>query len=77
MSEVYQPALLRHQIRALYFLKLETGKPMTWHARRAVEMYLERFPDIRFDEEAIRGSQPRYALSPEGGQRGEEKAADR
>ena len=37
---IYQPALLPRQIKSLYYLKLETRKPMTWHARRAVDLYL-------------------------------------
>ena len=53
---IYQPALLPRQIKSLYFLKMETRKPMTWHARRAVDLYLERFPDLRYDEEEIRRS---------------------
>ena len=53
---IYQPALLPRQIRSLYYLKLETRKPMTWHARRAVDLYLRQFPDLRFDEAEIRNA---------------------
>lgn len=48
-KKLYQPALLPHQIRALYQLKMRSGRPMTYHARRAVEAYLRRFPEIRAD----------------------------
>lgn len=50
---LYQPALLPRQIRSLYFLKLETRKTMRWHARKAVDLYLRRFLDLRYDEDEI------------------------
>lgn len=50
---LYQPALLPRHIKSLYYLKLETGRPMTWHARMAVDLYLSRFPSLRHDETAI------------------------
>lgn len=51
---LYQPALLPRHIKSLYYLKLETGRPMTWHARMAVDLYLLYFPDLRFNEAEIR-----------------------
>ena len=39
--KLYQPALLDHQIRALYWLKEATGLPMTFYARLAVDQYLK------------------------------------
>lgn len=44
---MYQPALDPHQIRALYVLKNIDGRPMTFHARRAIDEYLERFPEVQ------------------------------
>ena len=40
---IYQPALLEQHVRALYRLKEQTGLPMTYHARLAVEEYVERW----------------------------------
>lgn len=44
---MYQPALQRRQIRALYVLKTLDGRPMTFHARRAVDMYMKRYPEVK------------------------------
>ena len=41
----YQPALLEEHIRALYRLKVRTGLPMTYHARLAVEQYVDRWSE--------------------------------
>ena len=51
----YSPALLPRQIRALYWLKEETRIPMTKHAQRAVDLYLEMIEEAR-EEEAGDGS---------------------
>lgn len=40
---MYQPALQPRQIKALYYLKLRTGRPMTKLVREAVEAYLARY----------------------------------
>ncbi len=40
---MYQPALQPKQIKALYYLKLKTGRPMTKLVREAVEAYLARY----------------------------------
>lgn len=40
---MYQPALRPEQIKALYYLKLKLGRPMTELAREAVEIYLQDF----------------------------------
>ncbi len=40
---MYQPALRPEQIRALYYLKLKLGRPMTELVREAVEVYLQDF----------------------------------
>ena len=37
---MYQPALQPKQIKALYYLKLKLGRPMTELVREAVETYL-------------------------------------
>ena len=42
-SAMYQPALRPEQIKALYYLKLKLGRPMTELVRDAVEMYLQDF----------------------------------
>ena len=59
---MYNPRLLPRQIRSLYFLKLETRKPMTWHARKAVDLYLRRFPDLRYDEDEIKREPRKFNL---------------
>ncbi|MCG8460921.1 MAG: hypothetical protein MI919_31945 [Holophagales bacterium] len=46
----YSPALLPRQIRALYWLKEETRIPMTKHAQRAVDLYLEMIEEARAEE---------------------------
>lgn len=43
---MYQPALLDRQIQALYLIKTQDGRPMTFHARTAVDEYLARYPEI-------------------------------
>ena len=40
---MYQPALRPKQVKALYYLKLKTGRPMTKLIREAVEAYLARY----------------------------------
>ncbi len=40
---MYQPALRPEQVKALYYLKLKLGRPMTELVREAVEVYLEDF----------------------------------
>ena len=40
---MYQPTLRPKQIKALYYLKLKTGRPMTKLVREAVEAYLARY----------------------------------
>ncbi len=40
---MYQPALRAEQIRALYYLKLKVGRPMTELVRDAVEIYLSEY----------------------------------
>jgi len=40
---VYSPRLRRDQIKALYYLKERSGRPMTWLAQEAVDRYLEGF----------------------------------
>ncbi len=40
VHKVYQPALRPDQIKALYYLKLKLGRPMTELVREAVEVYL-------------------------------------
>ncbi len=37
---MYQPALRPEQVKALYYLKLKLGRPMTELVREAVETYL-------------------------------------
>ena len=54
---LYQPALLNRQIRALYRLKEATGLPMTYHARVAVDLYLESVAAAR--KEAAESETPR------------------
>ena len=48
--KTYQPALLDRQIHALYLLKEKTGLPMTYHARLAVDHYLERLGETGREE---------------------------
>ncbi len=43
---MYQPALRPEQIRALYYLRLKVGRPMTQLGREAVERYLEPFGGV-------------------------------
>ena len=38
---MYQPALRPEQIKALYYLKLKVGRPMTELVREAIEIYLK------------------------------------
>ena len=40
---MYQPALRPEQVKALYYLKLKLGRPMTELVREAVEIYLQDF----------------------------------
>ena len=40
---MYQPALRPEQVKALYYLKLKLGRPMTELVREEVEVYLEDF----------------------------------
>ncbi len=39
---VYQPALRPEQVKALYYLKLKLGRPMTKLVQEAVEIYLNQ-----------------------------------
>lgn len=39
---MYQPALRPEQIKALYYLKLKLGRPMTKLVQEAVEVYLDQ-----------------------------------
>ena len=50
--KLYQPALLPRQIHALYLLKCASGKPMTYHARVAVDRYLADVADPEILEAA-------------------------
>ena len=50
--KLYQPALLPRQIHALYLLKCASGKPMTFHARQAVDRYLADVSDPEIREAA-------------------------
>ena len=43
---MYQPKRLPWQIKALYLLKENHGKPMAHHAQAAVNSYLQQFPEI-------------------------------
>ncbi len=43
---MYQPALRPEQVKALYYLKLRLGRPMTELAREAVEIYLREFGGV-------------------------------
>ena len=43
---MYQPALRPEQVKALYYLKLKVGRPMTELVREAVEVYLEAFGGV-------------------------------
>jgi len=38
---MYQPSLRPEQVKALYYLKMKTGRPMTQLVREAVDGYLE------------------------------------
>ena len=44
---MYQPALEPEQIRALYYLKLRVGRPMTHLVREAVASYLEEYGGVQ------------------------------
>lgn len=46
LSKVYQPALRPEQVKALYYLKLKLGRPMTELVRDAVEVYLDDFGGV-------------------------------
>ena len=43
---MYQPALRPEQVKALYYLKLKLGRPMTELVREAVEIYLKEFGGV-------------------------------
>jgi hypothetical protein len=62
---MYQPALLPNQIRALYLIKVSDGRPMTFHARRAVDRYIQQYPETQdfLSQTATESPEPRDSSS--------------
>lgn len=62
---MYQPALLPQQILALYLIKTNDGRPMTFHSRRAVDEYPRRYPEIQeLASQATSANTPDHRRSP-------------
>ena len=48
---MYSPKIKEDLVRAMYQLKLKTGKPITKQVNKAIQEYLQRFKDILNEDE--------------------------